>query len=245
MICGVPSFGDGSMQRYKRFSRDHHVNDERGKSLLQQKAKVMRCTGRITAICLLLLLAGCVRSLQPLYTEQDLIFDENLIGCWSGEDSDESWCFSKRGVKAYQLVYTDGPGTSGTFIVHLFRINEQVFMDLVPSTGPEGFSQNDFFKFQLVPAHSFAHVKQIEPTLRMRLPEPDWFRKLVEKSPDALRHEKVEREIIVTATTKEMQAFWLKHLDTKGAFGDFSDMKRKAKVDSEDQSPRPQTDDSK
>lgn len=133
--------------------------------------------------------------------------------------------FSKRGEKEYQLVYTDDSGKSGAFEVHLFKINEQVFMDLYPNLSPEGFCQNDFFKFHLFPVHTFAHVKQIEPTLQMRFPDPDWLEKRVKANPEVLRHEKVEREIIVTATTKEMLTFWLKHLDTKEAFGDFCDMK--------------------
>jgi hypothetical protein len=205
----------------------------------------MRNTGNAAAFGLLFLLAGCVKSLHPLYTEQDVIFDEKLVGCWSEYSSDEAWCFSRKGETGYQLVYSDRSGKSGRFVARLFRINEQVFMDLYPSLSSEEFNQNDFFKLHLLPVHTFAHVKQIGPTLQMRFPDPEWLRKLVEKNPETLRHEKVEREIIVTATTNEMQAFWLKHLDTEGAFGDFSDLKRKAKVDSEDQSPGPQTDDSK
>jgi hypothetical protein len=189
-----------------------------------------------------LLLAGCVRSLQPLYTEQDLIFDQNLIGCWS-EGSDETWCFSKQGEKAYQLVYTDIGGKSGVFEVHLFKVDGQLFMDLLPSA--QELKENDFYKFHLLPVHTFAHVKQIEPSLQMRLPEPDWLRKLVKADPSAIRHEMIDKVPLVTATTKEMQTFWRRHLDTEGAFGDFSNMQRKAESAPKDQSPEPETDGSK
>ena len=202
----------------------------------------MRNTGRVTAISLLLLLAGCVRSLQPLYTEQDLIFEKNLIGCWSEEGSIETWCFSKQGEKAYQLVYTQDR-RSGVFDVHLFRLEEQLFMDLLPRQ--QELKENDLYKFHLVPVHTFAHVKQIGPTLQMRFPDPEWFRKFVERNPETLRHEKVEREIIVTATTKEMQTFWLKHVDTEGAFKDFSNMERKVDVAPNVQSPKEETEDGK
>ena len=202
----------------------------------------MRNTGRVTAISLLLLLAGCVRSLQPLYTEQDLIFEKNLIGCWSEKGSIETWCFSKQGEKAYQLVYTQDR-RSGVFDVHLFRLEEQLFMDLLPRQ--QELKENDLYKFHLVPVHTFAHVKQIGPTLQMRFPDPEWFRKFVERNPETLRHEKVEREIIVTATTKEMQTFWLKHVDTEGAFKDFSNMERKVDVAPNVQSPKKETEDGK
>jgi len=87
--------------------------------------------------------------------------------------------------------------------------------------------QNDFYKFHLLPVHTLAYVKRITPTLQMSFPDPGWLKKLIAANPGAIRHEKIDNEIVLTASTKELQTFWLKHLDTKGAFGDSSNMKRK------------------
>ena len=184
-------------------------------------------TTRITAISILLLLAGCVRSLQPLYTEKDLIFDEKLVGCWSDENPDAKWCFSKQSEKAYRLVVTEN-GSSGSFDVHLFKIEGKLFMDLLPRQ--QELNENDFYKFHLLPVHTFLHVKQIEPTLQMRFPDRNWFDNHIIKAPDALQHQMVQRDIIVTATTEEMQTFWLKHLDSKGAFQKFTNLTRAVEV---------------
>ncbi len=184
----------------------------------------MRRTRRAIGALLLILMAGCVRSLHPVYTDQDVIFDEKLVGCWSEENSEESWEFSKQNEKNYQLVYTVG-GQSGTFDVHLFKIEGELFLDLFPK--PPELPLNDFFKSHLFPVHTFAHIKQIEPTLQMRFPDPDWIQKLVTERPKEIRYEKIDRELVVTASTKEMQAFWLKHLDTEKAFGKLSNMQRK------------------
>ena len=48
----------------------------------------------LSVLFLLLLCSGCIpTSLHPLYTEEDILFDQRLIGSWSEEDGDDSWTF--------------------------------------------------------------------------------------------------------------------------------------------------------
>jgi len=61
----------------------------------------------------------------------------------------------------------------------------------------------------------------------MKIPSPKWFKEYVEKHSDALKHEMNMDEAFVTASTEEMQAFWLSHLETDEAFGDFMELKRR------------------
>lgn len=185
----------------------------------------MRSRDILAAIALLVLLGGCIRSIHPLYTDQDVIFDPALIGCWSADDSKDTWEFLKQSEKRYQLVYTDGDGNAGTFVVHLLRIDGQLFLDLFP--GDPELKQNLFYRSHLLPVHTFAHVRQIEPILQMSFPDPDWLKEHVATKSDAIRHEKVDDQIILTASTKDLQAFWLKHLNAKGAFGKPSNLKRR------------------
>ena len=39
----------------------------------------------------LLLPVGCVPSLHPLYTDQDVIFDQSVLGVWAEDGSKETW----------------------------------------------------------------------------------------------------------------------------------------------------------
>lgn len=188
----------------------------------------MRMTAKMIGAMLLLLAAGCVRSLHPLYTEQDIIFDANLVGLWSGENMNETWEFSKQNENAYQLVYTDIGGKPAWFDVQLLKIGGNLFLDLFPQE-PK-LIKNAFYKGHLFRVHTFAHVAQIEPTLQLRFPDPDWLTKLVADDPKAIRHERRDNEILLTASTRELQTFWLMHLDTKGAFGLPSELNRKTKV---------------
>ena len=189
--------------------------------------RVMRKIPAIILFAILTLCSGCIiLSLHPIYAEQDIVFEPGLIGQWSEDGSKEVWAFSKVGTDSYALLHTDDKGRQGRFSAHLAKIGGKLFLDLFPDDpGPE---ENEWYTYHLLPLHSFLQVVQIEPILQMRCPDLDWLERYIATNPDAIRHEKIDDEIILTASTKELQSFWLKHLDTEGAFGDPSDMRRTA-----------------
>ncbi len=172
-----------------------------------------------------LLSTGCVRSLHPLYTDKDLVFDAALVGQWGQEGEKETWVFSRADENRYRLDYTDEDGKLGRFKAHLLQIDGERFLDFFPEK--PSLQENDFYRLHLMPVHTFAHVRQIEPTLQMRFPNPKWMKKYLNANPGAIRHEIVDvKEVVLTAAPKELQGFWRKHLDTRGAFGEPSDMRR-------------------
>jgi len=179
----------------------------------------------------LLYSTGCVPSLHPLYIEQDLVYEPNLIGLWTYE-SGESVELSKLDVNKYQVVYSRPEGGAATFVGHLMKIDGSMFMDLFPKhpiqhLNPE---MNSVYRSGFIPVHSFVHVVQIEPTLQVRMLNISWLHKITKEDPQAIRHEKIGSDIVLTASTSELQAFLLKHLKTKGAFEAMGDLKRKAEA---------------
>jgi hypothetical protein len=54
----------------------------------------------------------------------------------------------------------------------------------------------------------------------MRAVDPNWLKGFVEKNPATIKHEIVDKDVVLTASTKELQSFLLRHLNTKGAFTD-------------------------
>ncbi len=190
-----------------------------------------------TLLGILILCSGCIRSLHPIYTEEDLVLEPALIGQWSENDSKEVWTFSRKGTNSYTLVYTDDKGRQGRFRAHLAKLNGKLFLDLFPEE-PE-LKENDLYKFHLLPVHTFLYVKQITPTLQMSFPDPDWLKKFIADNPKAIRHDKIDGEIILTASTKDLQAFWLKYLKTEGVFGDASNMKRETSTIADQQPNQP------
>jgi len=174
-------------------------------------------------------MAGCIPSLHPLYTSKDVIFDQSLLGAWTGEKK-SGWTFSNEGGK-YQAIYTDNDGKTGEFVAHLLKLNGTMFLDLFPAD--PGLAQNGFYMMHLVPAHSFLLVSRIDPVLELTPLSPNWLKNYLKEHPDAIAHEVITDEkdahtaIVLTASTEQLQKFVLANLHTTGAFNPPTVWKRK------------------
>ncbi len=181
------------------------------------------------------LVVGCVPvlSLHPLFTEKDIVFEEKLLGAWADE-SDGVWEFAKleEPVKAYEFRLTDDEGRRGLFVARLVKLKDKLFLDVMPKQFPcseedvekTKFMYNSFF---FVPAHMLLRVDSIEPKLAMRWANVDKIQELLEKDPNAVRHEVLEDTVVLTASTKELQRFVLKYSDDEEIFSSDVTLHRK------------------
>jgi len=171
-------------------------------------------TGSII-IGFLLMLGACVPSLHSLYTDKDLIFQPALLGEWveSKPDSKSTLTFTKSGDKEYKLVSGDGSGKASIFVAHLVKLGDKLFLDIKPDPAAERDCAG-------LPWHMFFYVSQTQPTLRMLDLDNSWLETLLKKNPSALRHEIVDGDMVLTASTTELQSFVNRYVSTKGAFID-------------------------
>lgn len=179
------------------------------------------------------LLGGCipVMSLHPLFTEENLVFEEKLLGIWvddpnSPETTWEFRRFDKPGEAneiAYKLLFSDNEGKKGSFIAHLVKLDNKLFLDAYPSEVPwEPKDPNQvqwlYNTLFLIPAHTFLKIDSIEPQLKMRWTSEDKMEEMLKENPDAVKHTLVEDRLVLTASTKELQAFVLKYADDERVF---------------------------
>ena len=64
------------------------------------------------------LLSACIPSVNPFYTDKDLIFDPRLLGEWQVKDSSNEpqlWKFEKGDDKTYKLSVTEKDSKRGEF----------------------------------------------------------------------------------------------------------------------------------
>ncbi len=175
------------------------------------------------------LMCGCVPviSLHPLYTKENVVFDKKLLGTWVDDPNEtgSTWQFESvnKQKKAYSLGFADDEGLKGSFTVHLLKLNEQLFLDVYPSEVPWEMDDPNESKWPynsmfLLPTHTFLRVDSVGSKLKLRLMLDSQLEKLLEKNPDAISHVVIEDRPVLTASTKELQAFVLKYADTDKLF---------------------------
>jgi hypothetical protein len=184
---------------------------------------------------LAILLGGClpVLSLHPLFNEKDVVFDEKLLGTWV--DPNNTWEFSRieEPKNAYKLIFSDEEGKKGLFVAHLVKLKDKLFLDACPAP----WEQQDPNKIEwayntlfLIPAHTFIKINSIEPQLKMLRTDDEKMAEFLKADPNAVKHDFLEdgpAKYLLTASTKELQAFVLKYADDKRVFGDAITLSRK------------------
>jgi len=177
------------------------------------------------------LLGGCVpvMSLHSLYTKENVVFEEKLLGTWVDDPNSPEviWEFTHidEPKNAYKLVFSDDKGNKGSFVAHLVKLDNRFFLDVFPDESPwEPDDSNEvkwlYNSFFLIPAHTFIKIDSIEPQLKMRLTDDDKMAELLKEDPNAVKHMSIEDMLILTASTKELQAFVLEYADDNRVFTD-------------------------
>ena len=174
-------------------------------------------------LLIIFLFQGCIiHSLYPFYTAETIILDENLEGSWSDSG------YSKNGECSYQLLSEKDKddnfyhfticedGISSTFDVHLVKIGEYTYFDFYPDRSNIG--KGGITDFYLMPTHSISKVNISENSLSMESINVEWLEDLFKQRKIRIKHEKVEEEIILTASSKDLQKFILKYADEEKAF---------------------------
>ncbi|QDU74613.1 hypothetical protein Pan97_16240 [Bremerella volcania] len=179
----------------------------------------MKTKLRCWALVALTLLAGYIPSLNPVYTDQQLVFDANVLGTWVQANGQDTWEFTKRDAKSYRLVYTDKDGHQGRFVARLADLNGTLFLDLFPEQKTEDDTAG-FYKFHLVPIHTIYRVKRTELKLELAAIDYKWFDKYLTDHPGAIQFATFNGRKLITASTTDVQAFVLEHQEM--FTGDFS-----------------------
>ncbi len=195
-------------------------------------------TRKLLFYMLAALMGGCVpvMSLRPLYTKENVVFDKKLLGTWVDDPNkpEVTWQFKSidKPKNAYKLILTGEDGMKGSFVAHLVKLQDKLFLDVYPSEVPWEAEDLDkmewpYNSFFLVRAHTFVKIDSVEPRLKMRLMLETQMQKLLEENPDTIAHLAVEDRHVLTASTKELQAFVLKYADGDKLFTDEIILERK------------------
>jgi hypothetical protein len=176
----------------------------------------MKTSNLIALAAAAALLCSCIPSVNPFYTDQDVVFDARLLGEWQEKDKSDNpdvWKFESATNRTYKLTVTEKEGKQGRFNAHLFHLKQECFLDLIPADCDYATNQADLVAASMYPGHLLVRLQQFEPELQFAFFDFDWLQKHLEKNPKALAHHKEGDRIVLTADTRDLQKFVLKHLD--------------------------------
>ncbi|MBE0545691.1 MAG: hypothetical protein IH623_30535 [Verrucomicrobia bacterium] len=176
------------------------------------------------------LLSACIPSVNPFYSDKDVVHDPRLIGEWQPQEDSkdtETWKFEPAEAKAYKLTVTEEEGRQGEFTAHLFKLKQQLFLDLIPTECKYATNEASLVAASMIPGHLLVRVTQIEPELKLALFDFDWLEKHLKANPKTLAHRAAGDTLVLTASTRDLQRFVLKHLGEDELFESPSVMTRK------------------
>ncbi|OMP78705.1 hypothetical protein [[Flexibacter] sp. ATCC 35208] len=184
---------------------------------------------------------GCIASLHPLYTDKDLVFDKRLLGTWHTSDRNESWTLENLMEKelapykdpkerkeketfksvfinknSYALTYIQN-GEKAEFLFNLVKLGTHYFVDLYPG---ELHEKNELLKNHYLPVHSYAKIQIDNNGFELNYLNTDLIYKLLNENKIRIKHESLEFENVITASTDELQKFVVKFADNKEFFND-------------------------
>lgn len=169
---------------------------------------------------LLLLVSGCyVQSINPYYTDEDLVKDDALIGTWlvkdNSSDKQEEWAFENNEDNSLVLRITKEDATD-TVKVRTFELNGVKLMDLYP--GESGIDPQTHFisAFQWVPVHLLAKY-EVDAEQGQLLVYPlsvEWFKDMALKRKLDIEYTVYEKnQVLLTADSAQIREFLSEHLD--------------------------------
>jgi hypothetical protein len=150
---------------------------------------------------------GCLPSLNPVYTESDLVFDDAVLGTWYETQSKAVWTFTRADDTGYIVDYTDDSGRRGVFRAHLAEFDGLRVLDMYPDINAEDEGTADFKRFHYMPFHTIYIVRQTSPTIMVDGVAPNWLEEQMNDPATALPHVTFAGRKVITAPTEEMQSF--------------------------------------
>ncbi len=169
----------------------------------------------------ILLMNSCIIvSLNPCYTEDDLVFRNDFVGNWKDSDGD-IWKISASAPDGssskYKLEVIDNDVVN-FFELHIAQIGDYFFLDFFPDLDDKAFLENAFMELHRLPVHSFARMKFSGDSVQLFMLNEDWFKKQAEADKLSVPFQEVEGIQVLIASTQEIQKFLHENATNPDAF---------------------------
>jgi hypothetical protein len=180
-----------------------------------------------------MLFGGCVvQCIQPLFSEREYAAYPALVGTWEQREDDGkavgTWIFEED-ERQYILTHTDEKGQKASFHVAVGNIGANTFLDLSLKDPSPGRELNDLATVTLIGVHAFAQVAKTNDALVLRTMNYEWLESHFKTNSNAVSHIIQNERVILTASTRELQAFVGKYANDREAFKNEIKLQRRKK----------------
>jgi len=173
----------------------------------------------LAMIMLTLIAFGCVPTLHCLYSDEVTIYDPNLLGTWAAEpNSPETWTLAKSEPNNYAITYSEKDGKTAKFRGHLVKLDKQLFMDM--ELAEFDVADSDMAKLFVMQVHHIFRIEYSDSKIVSRQMDNDRLKAILSKSPDLIKHEFIGDNLLIMASTSELQKFVASHADDTELFKD-------------------------
>jgi tetratricopeptide (TPR) repeat protein len=188
----------------------------------------MRIWKAFLPLGLVVLLSGCPElSLNPLFKDEEAVFDDALVGTWITSaatrgtvNEGQTYTLKESGTSAYELTFPNDDGTYSRSKVHLARLGNFLFLDVYPAelTSEEKEQNKTPELFPLIGAHTFGRIWIEKDFMRIALLNDEWVQKMAKEGELTLSYAWVDNDAVLTASTEEIQKLALQYAEDTEAF---------------------------
>ena len=187
---------------------------------------------------LLIFLSSCLTTLHPIFTVKDLTYDPKLIGTWNieREGNKETVIISNLATensvelpgnisdikeKGYLISYQhEDSRNPERYIAFLARIGKYLYFDYYPAYKKEDQKLDEFAGAHWVKMHTSYRVEILnDGSFELSQLDGSYVNNLIDQKKIRINHETgADDNIVITATTSELQQYLIKYSDEPEAY---------------------------
>jgi hypothetical protein len=192
---------------------------------------LLRVSCAAVATTALAFLASCVTySIHPLFDRANSVFEPGLIGTWIDPTTNDKRATLKlekgerNSYKATLFDISNDPATDALFEASLVKLNGRLFFDALNTKNlVNGVEANVGIA---IPAHLIGRLSLDGDTFHYDPLDDEWLKKGLNSGKITLAHELVDGDIVLTASTADLQKFVSAHANDDEAFPPSSPLHR-------------------
>ncbi len=173
----------------------------------------------IGAVLFAMAQTGCsIPSIHPIATEDVMIDDEQLEGTWADAEATVVARVERVSAGLFNVSTTftsgdaDKPAQRHVLEARLVKLGEHRYVDMILQEDQRKKLVQDH-NFFVVPTHQFLRFAREDDRLTLLAPDYDRFKDLIRET--GLAHARIESggtaDMVLTASTRELQAFFRAH----------------------------------